>query len=63
MMLYLSVKFERNYYFPLKGIDWKPQIDNLAKIYASKKIHNSVKILWITPLFEHDLYLMMMTLA
>ena len=49
IMLYLSVKFERNCCISSKVIDRKPQIDNLAKIEV-KKGHNSVKILLITPL-------------
>ena len=32
MIFYPSVKFERNCCIPSKNIDWKPQIDNLAKI-------------------------------
>ena len=56
MMFYPSVKFQCNCFFPSKVIDRK---HNLAK-NPGKKDHNSVKILQITPLFELDLYLMML---
>ena len=42
---------------PSKVIDRKPQFSqNLSK----KKGHNSVTILWITPFFKIDLYLMLL---
>ena len=58
MMIYPSLKFERNCCFPSKVIDRKPQIDNIAKIQV-KKGPNSVNFLRITPFFELGLYLMM----
>ena len=58
MMIYPSVKFERNCCIPSKVIDRKPQIDNLAKIKV-KKGHNTVEILQNAPFFKLDLYLMM----
>ena len=42
-----------------KIIDWKAQIDNLAKIYVKKR-HNSAKILRIALFFKLDLYLMIL---
>ena len=51
IMLYPSVKFERNCCIPLKVIDRKPQIHNLAKIYV-KKGHISFKKLRITLFFR-----------
>ena len=59
IMLYPSVKFERKCCIPLKVIDRKPQIHNLAKIYV-KTGHISVKNLRITLFSELDLHLMML---
>ena len=62
MMLYISVKFERNFCIRSKFtlcIEQKPQIGNLAKIYV-KKGYNTVKCLRITPFNELDLYFMML---
>ena len=44
-----SVKFEWNCWIPSKVIDRKPQFSQNLK-------HNSVKMLWIIPLFELDLW-------
>ena len=49
MMLYPSVKFERNCCIPSKFIDRKPQIDNVAKILSQKRTITHSKFCWLTP--------------